>query len=252
VYARSVHSETVPPSHDKLPAGMALSHVDLCGHTRNDSEYDVSGPILMYNNNQHIGSREEGITHASLHSQLFEGGESQVCGTLEVSWVKRVLLTGMSGTGKSTLTCELAALGYKAIDADTDEWSEWVEISSAYGVDDSPVRLNEDWVWREEPIKELLATADAEVLFVSGCAENMVQFFPQFDHIVLLSVPADVIVERLATRTNNAYGKHPEEVTRVLGLQQTIEPRLRKVAGYEINTDAPIDQVLATLLRLVA
>jgi dephospho-CoA kinase len=40
--------------------------------------------------------------------------------------VKRVLLTGMSGTGKSTLIRLLAARGYKAVDTDTDEWSEWV------------------------------------------------------------------------------------------------------------------------------
>ncbi len=34
----------------------------------------------------------------------------------------------MSGTGKSTLIGELAARGYKAIDTDTDEWSEWVTV----------------------------------------------------------------------------------------------------------------------------
>lgn len=43
--------------------------------------------------------------------------------------MKRILLTGMSGTGKSTVICELAALGYKAVDADSDEYSEWVEVS---------------------------------------------------------------------------------------------------------------------------
>jgi predicted ATPase len=42
--------------------------------------------------------------------------------------VKRVLLTGMSGTGKSTLIGELAARGYKAVDLDADEWSEWVDV----------------------------------------------------------------------------------------------------------------------------
>ena len=35
--------------------------------------------------------------------------------------VKRVLLTGMSGTGKSSLICELAALGYKAIETEAYE-----------------------------------------------------------------------------------------------------------------------------------
>lgn len=37
--------------------------------------------------------------------------------------VKRVLLTGMPGTGKSSVIGELAALGYKAIDTD-DGWCE--------------------------------------------------------------------------------------------------------------------------------
>jgi hypothetical protein len=37
--------------------------------------------------------------------------------------VKRILLAGMSGTGKPTLIGELAARGYRAIDMDEPEWS---------------------------------------------------------------------------------------------------------------------------------
>ena len=40
--------------------------------------------------------------------------------------MKRVLLTGMSGTGKSSVIRELAARGFKAIDTDSDEWSAFV------------------------------------------------------------------------------------------------------------------------------
>ena len=100
----------------------------------------------------------------------------------------------MSGTGKSTLTDELAARGYKAIDLDSDEWSQWVIADSGSELGDSPARENEDWVWREDRIADLLATEDVDVLFVSGCAANMGQFLPQFDHVVLLSAPADIIV----------------------------------------------------------
>lgn len=35
-----------------------------------------------------------------------------------------VLLTGMSGTGKSTVIEPLAARDYRSVDTDTDEWSE--------------------------------------------------------------------------------------------------------------------------------
>lgn len=71
--------------------------------------------------------------------------------------VKRVLLTGMSGTGKSSVVHELLARGYKAVDTD-DGWSE--------------PQPNGRQMWREDAIQALLATEDAEVLFVAGCEEK--------------------------------------------------------------------------------
>jgi dephospho-CoA kinase len=165
--------------------------------------------------------------------------------------MKRILLTGMSGTGKSTVIGALAARGYKAVDADCDEFSEWVEFVGGSDVAGSPVETDRDWVWRENQIQELLSTEDADVLFLSGCASNMGKFLPQFDHVVLLSAPADVIVERLNTRTNNPYGKHPDEVARVLSLRETVEPLLRRAAGHEIDTSASLDAVVTSLLGLV-
>jgi ribose 1,5-bisphosphokinase PhnN len=106
-------------------------------------------------------------------------------------------------------------------------------------------------VWREDRIQDLLSSDDAEVLFLSGCSPNQGRFYPQFDHVVLLTAPAAVLVERLATRTTNSYGKYPDEVARVLALQQTVEPLLRADAGLEVDTSAPLDQILASLLRLV-
>jgi dephospho-CoA kinase len=106
--------------------------------------------------------------------------------------VKRVLITGMSGAGKSSLIANLAALGYKAVDTD-DGWCE--------PQPDGRQR------WREDAIQELLATEDTGMLFVAGCEENQVKFHPWFDHIILLSAPAEVLTWRLATRTNNPFGK---------------------------------------------
>ena len=164
--------------------------------------------------------------------------------------MKRILITGMSGTGKSAVVAELAARGYKAVDADSDAYSEWVEVAgdaSPYG---PPVAEGRDWRWREDRMRALLATEDADVLFVSGSAENMRQFLPQFDQIILLSAPAAVIAERLRTRTSNDYGKRPEEVARTLDLIETIEPLLRSVASYEIVTSAPLEDVVAGVLRI--
>ena len=165
--------------------------------------------------------------------------------------MKRILVTGMSGVGKSTVIAELATRGYKAVDADSDEYSEWVEISDPDALPGpSHEEPGKDWVWRGDRIQALLDTEDSDVLFLGGCAENMRKFLPQFDHIVLLSAPAEVIVKRLDSRTNNAYGKRSGEVARTLDLMATVEPLLRRVAGHEIDTSAPLDDVVASLLRL--
>src|SRR5215469_11582320 len=47
------------------------------------------------------------------------------------SGVKRVLITGMSGTGKSSVIHQLAARGFDAVDLDCDEFSHWVEVLPA-------------------------------------------------------------------------------------------------------------------------
>jgi dephospho-CoA kinase len=150
--------------------------------------------------------------------------------------MKRVLLTGMSGTGKSSVVRELAARGYKAVDTD-DGWSE--------------ARPDGRQRWREDAIEELLAAEDADVLFVAGCEENQAKFHPQFDHIVLLSAPVETLVERLSTRTTNSYGKSPDELRRFLEDIETVEPLLRRVADQEVRTTVPLDDVVATVLRLV-
>ncbi len=166
--------------------------------------------------------------------------------------MKRILLTGMSGTGKSTIIAELAVRGYKAVDADCDEYSEWVEVSEETSVLGPPVDVDRDWVWREDRIQRLLSIEDADVLFLGGCAENMGRFLPQFDRVVLLSAPADVIAERLHARTTNQYGKHPDELARVLSLVETVEPLLRRVASHEIDTCASVEDITATVLRLAS
>ena len=150
--------------------------------------------------------------------------------------MKRILLTGMSGAGKSSVIRELAAMGFKAVDTD-DGWCELLPDGRQ--------------AWREDAIRELLATEDADFLFVGGCEENQQVFHAQFDSIVLLSAPLATLVHRLETRTDNPYGKAPEERRRFLADVQAVEPLLRRVADHEIDTTAPLEDVVTTILRLV-
>ena len=150
--------------------------------------------------------------------------------------MKRVLLTGMSGTGKSSVIRVLADLGYKAIDTD-DGWCEQLP--------DGRQR------WREDAIASLLATEDADVLFVAGCEENQVRFHPQFDYIILLSAPTQIMMQRLVDRTGNSFGKTHGDLGRVLSDTENIEPLLRRAADREIITTVPLEDVVRAVLHVV-
>ena len=142
----------------------------------------------------------------------------------------------MSGTGKSSIVRELAARGFKAVDTD-DGWSEPLPDGRQ--------------MWRADAVQALLATEDADVLFVAGCEENQAQFHAQFDHIILLSAPLEVLAGRLAARTSNPYGKAPEDLRRIADDIQIVEPLLRRVADHEVQTTIPLTEVVTTILHLV-
>ncbi|WP_309085532.1 AAA family ATPase [Chelativorans sp.] len=162
--------------------------------------------------------------------------------------MRRVLITGMSATGKSTVITELHARGFDAVDLDTPEWSHWIDCDPS---DTLTPTKGKDWVWREHRVRELLSAPREQPLFVSGCAENMERLFPWIDRIVLLSAPLPTILDRLAQRGPGAYGRDKEERENVVALISTVEPLLREVADVEIATTGPLSETVEEIAALV-
>lgn len=149
----------------------------------------------------------------------------------------RILLTGMSAVGKSTVVQQLCALGHAAVDTDDGYTTESIGQPG-------------EVLWLEDRVRALLDGPE-ELLFVAGCASNQVGFHDDFDHIVLLSAPAEVIRQRLATREHNPFGKTPEQEAQVMADLAEVEPLLRRVADVEIVTSGSPEQTLAEVLALV-
>lgn len=145
----------------------------------------------------------------------------------------------MSGTGKSTALAELRRRGFDVVDTDEPGWSEWSEQEDGY-------------VWREDRIAELLARDRGVTLYVSGTVSNQGRFYPQFDAVVLLSAPADVLLDRIDTRTTNDYGKTPQDRHLILGHLAEVEPLLRATCTHEMDATQPIEAVVAQLVLIGA
>jgi len=140
----------------------------------------------------------------------------------------RVLITGMSGSGKSTVLDELRRRGHLTLDTDYDGW------------------VLADGMW-DEPRMSILLSDHAD-MFVAGTADNQGRFYDRFHHVVLLSAPLHVLLTRVASRTNNPYGKGPQEQADVARYVDAVEPLLRRTASIELDGQRPASE-LADLIE---
>ena len=147
-----------------------------------------------------------------------------------------VLLTGMSGAGKSALVQELRRRGYVAHDADADGFSE--------------PRADGRWGWYADRVADLLAHETDGPSFFAGCSEEQIGL--PFDYRVLLTAPRAVLIERLRTRTGNRYGSDDAALAQVLGDLTEVEPLLRRSADLVLTTTVPPSRVADRLLGRIA
>ncbi len=151
----------------------------------------------------------------------------------------RILVTGMSGTGKSSALAELRTRGFDVVDTDEPGWTEWSDAEDGY-------------VWREDRIAELLDRERRTTLYVSGTVSNQGRFYPRFDAVVLLAAPADVLFDRIERRTTNDYGKSSEERELIRSHIAEVEPLLRATCTHEIDASRPLADVVADLVAVGA
>jgi shikimate kinase len=136
----------------------------------------------------------------------------------------------MSGTGKSTLLHVLAERGHLTVDTDYDGWTL------------------DDGRWDATRMSKLL-DREPDVV-VAGTVDNQGDFYDRFEHVVLLSAPLDVLIERVSSRTTNSYGQTADEQAEIAHYVQTVEPLLRRTATTELDGQASVSELAAAVEEL--
>jgi hypothetical protein len=146
----------------------------------------------------------------------------------------------LSGAGKSSVYEELIRRGYKAVSTDR-AWKVHADPDSG-----PPVRPTHS-MWNEQKAVSELERSEPDVLFVCGSSRNRDRFLPYFTKVFNLRIDDDTMRCRLQERTNNDFGKQPEELELMLALNR----REEKPAGaIDVDATQPLDQVVDELLRL--
>ena len=136
----------------------------------------------------------------------------------------------MSGTGKSTLLHVLAERGHLTVDTDYDGWTL------------------DDGRWDATRMSKLL-DREPDVV-VAGTVDNQGDFYDRFHHVVLLSAPLDVLIERVSSRTTNPYGQTADEQAEIARYIQTVEPLLRRTATMELDGQASVSELVRAVEEL--
>jgi hypothetical protein len=156
---------------------------------------------------------------------------------------RNYLVEGLSGAGKSSVYEELIRRGYRAISTDR-AWKYYADPDT--GLRGGP-RHSDNSMWDQERAVSELESPEPEVLFVCGSSRNRDRFLPYFTKVFNLRIEDDTMRRRLRERTNNDFGKQPEELELMLTLNRSDE---KPAGAIDVDASQPLHQVVDELLRL--
>lgn len=141
------------------------------------------------------------------------------------------LISGLPGTGKTSVCAELQARGYKAVDADR-----------LLGYQNEA-----DWLWDEDKVERILNDTSEEV-FICGSASNRDEYMPKFNKVFILHVDDQTLQSRLLGRTNNNFGKDPQVLARQIEHNQGVKEYSIKRGRVVIDATQPMKKVVDDIL----
>ncbi|MDO8593754.1 MAG: AAA family ATPase [bacterium] len=167
---------------------------------------------------------------------------------------KSILLTGISGSGKSEVSRQLKAMGYETYDVDTI-YELCVMIDKKTGLP-TPYDNGNDlekiqkmyWLYKPEVLKSIIANQKNEIAFYSGWPNNLEEIVPLFTKVIVLTAVEDTIRQRLNTRTDNGFGKSVEVQDYILRGREKMENELRERGAVIINSEKSLDQVVKEVI----
>lgn len=162
----------------------------------------------------------------------------------------KIYITGVSGSGKSSIARYLRDKGVFAVDID-DEFAQWVNKNTKQPGDWNHERSDEwysqhGWTCNIEKLKQLLS--ENENIVVVGAAVNQDEYLLFFDKIYFLDVPPETMIARMIERTDNPFGKNTVEQNRVILWQKSYGKEMREKGAISIDAEGTLEEIAKIII----
>jgi thymidylate kinase len=167
----------------------------------------------------------------------------------------KTFITGISGTGKTSIANALKERGVIAFSIDEVEGlCHWVNKTDGKVVD-YEAKLDKEfidshvWVCDTEKLKELIN--QNENVVVLGMAENQEEFIPLFDKVLLLQCKPETFLKRIESREDNVFGKDKSAQEYLLNTYQEFENKMLEKGAVPIDVEKPLEEVVEEIIKQI-
>lgn len=166
-----------------------------------------------------------------------------------------ILITGIAGSGKSTVCAQLQKLGYEAHDIEGISGlfkminKKTGKISQNHDNDDLGSVMQGDWICNIEKLKFLISSQRQNIAFYCGVASNIGELISLFDMVIMLSIPPDVIRQRLSQRRAGEFGNTTEAQNWILSWKDWWEDSVNEQGVLVVDASSSVDKTVHKILQ---
>lgn len=168
---------------------------------------------------------------------------------------KSILITGVAGSGKSTVCQELKKLGYKAHDIENMRGLfEMIDKKTGkptkdYSNHDFEKVKGHDWICNKKKLQQIIKK-NSGLVFYCGIGSNIIDVFPFFDKVILLKANRKNTCERLTNRKSNDFGRISEVQKWIFTWKKWLEDSMIEKGAIVVNANQKLSEVANDIVKI--